>query len=74
MPTARITSRGQITIPKAVRDAIGVEAGDCVAFRIQEDGTVIVVLETVEIPSLRGRLVPRGRGISLDAAKKVPNP
>ena len=31
---ARLTSKGQITIPKAVRDALGLADGDAVVFRI----------------------------------------
>ena len=66
MPAARITSKGQITLPKEVRDALGVEPGDRVAFRIQEDGAVVVEPETLDIRSLRGRLVPRRRGVTLE--------
>jgi antitoxin PrlF len=32
---AKVTSKGQITIPKAVRDALGLEAGDEVVFRVE---------------------------------------
>lgn len=38
---SRITSKGQTTVPKAVRQALGVQAGDAIAFRI-EDGNVRV--------------------------------
>lgn len=31
---ARVTSKGQITLPKAVRDALGLEPGDAVLFRV----------------------------------------
>jgi len=66
MPNAKITSKGQVTIPKAVRDALGVDAGDRLAFRIQEDGTVLVQAETGDLLALAGRLKPRRRGITLD--------
>jgi AbrB family looped-hinge helix DNA binding protein len=39
--TAKITSKGQITIPKAVRDELGVSAGDSLRFRV-EDGSAVV--------------------------------
>jgi AbrB family looped-hinge helix DNA binding protein len=66
MPDAKITSKGQVTIPKAVRDALGVDTGDRLAFRIQEDGTVLVEAETGDLLALAGRLKPRRRGITLD--------
>ena len=34
---ARITSKGQITVPKAVRSALGVREGDSLVFKV-EDG------------------------------------
>jgi antitoxin PrlF len=33
---AKLTSKGQITLPKAVRDALELEAGDTVLFRVEE--------------------------------------
>lgn len=65
MPGSRITSKGQVTIPKAVREALGVGRGDRVAFRVQEDGTVVLEPETLDLRTLRGRLKPRGRGVTL---------
>jgi AbrB family looped-hinge helix DNA binding protein len=38
---ARITSQGQITIPKAIRDRLGVKPGDDVEFESGRHGTVI---------------------------------
>lgn len=35
--TARITSKGQLTIPKEVRRALGVRAGDDLLFEIGDD-------------------------------------
>ena len=39
---ATITSKGQITLPKAIRQALGVEAGDKVGFELRENGEVLV--------------------------------
>lgn len=39
---ARITSKGQTTIPKQVRAALHVEAGDLIAWEIRPDGTASV--------------------------------
>ena len=32
---ARVTSRGRITLPKPVREALGIAAGDQVVFRVE---------------------------------------
>lgn len=39
--SATVTAEGQITLPKEVRDQLGLEAGDRVLFRIV-DGRVVV--------------------------------
>jgi AbrB family looped-hinge helix DNA binding protein len=56
MPAATVTSKGQVTIPKVIRDAMGVRPGDRVRFTRREDGTVVVEPETVDVRSLRGSL------------------
>ena len=66
MPRSTITSKGQITLPKVVREALGVGPGDRVAFLIRDDGTVTVEPETVELRTLRGVLKSRTRGVSID--------
>jgi antitoxin PrlF len=38
---ATVTTKGQVTIPKPVREALGIDAGDEVIFRIYEDRAVI---------------------------------
>ena len=39
---ATMTSKGQITVPKPIRQALGVEAGAKVSFELEEDGRVLV--------------------------------
>jgi antitoxin PrlF len=58
MPTATVTSKGQITIPKEVRTALGIEAGDRVEFVAEEKGVYKVVAATRDVRHLKG-LVPK---------------
>jgi AbrB family looped-hinge helix DNA binding protein len=66
MPTATVTSKGQITIPKEVRDALGLESGHQVSFRLREDGVVEMHPETEDLMSLFGVLRPSVRGVTLE--------
>ncbi len=54
MPLATITSKGQVTIPKSVREQLGVKSGDKVDFRVGDDGTVSVVPMTHSVESVFG--------------------
>jgi antitoxin PrlF len=38
---ATVTSKGQLTIPKVVRDALGIQEGDDVVFRVEGDRAVL---------------------------------
>jgi antitoxin PrlF len=65
----KVTSKGQVTIPKPVRDHLGIVPGSQVEFRRVDDGSIVI--EKAEAPvsppsrlaSLRGHA---GRGMSTD--------
>ncbi len=66
-PTATtITTKGQVTIPKAIRDALGVGPGDRVLFYRSDDGRVVVEPETVDLRTLKGIVKPRRRGVTAE--------
>ena len=54
MSTATMTTKGQITIPAAVRAALGVEAGDRVEFVQVEPGRFELVPATNPVTALNG--------------------
>ena len=57
---ARVTSKGQITIPKAVRDALGIAEGDEVVFRVEQHRAVLA--RTPNLLDLAGAVtVPAAR-------------
>jgi AbrB family looped-hinge helix DNA binding protein len=55
-----ITSKGQITIPKPVRDKLKLHSGDRLDFIVESDGTVRLVPITASVKELKG-LVPKPR-------------
>ncbi len=71
MPTATMTSKGQITIPKEIRDALGLKTGDRVAFRLLEGGKVEMQPRTVDLRSLAGMIEPETRGKTLEDFEKA---
>ncbi len=67
---ARLTSKGQVTIPKAVREALGLQDGDEVVFRVE--GMRAVLARTSDLIELAGSVrVPAGkRGASWDEVRR----
>ena len=55
-----ITVKGQATIPKAIREHLGLKPGDRVKFFVHPDGTV-VLLPKLSAASLRGMIKSRRR-------------
>ena len=39
----QVTSKGQVTIPKRVRDALGIRAGSAVEFELRPQGEAVLV-------------------------------
>lgn len=68
---ATLTSKGQITIPKEIRDALRLESGDQVAFRLRDDGVVELVSENIDLLSLFGILKPKVRGVTLEQMEEA---
>ena len=64
MSTATITSKGQTTIPKDVRDRLSLKPGDRLDFVFDEDGTVRVVPLNVSLDDLKSILPPPQRKLS----------
>ena len=60
-----VTSKGQVTIPKAMRDQLNLAPGDKVKFFLQPDGR-LVILPKLPITALKGMVRPIGRPVSLE--------
>ena len=55
MATARITSKGQITIPKQVRERLGVEPGDALDFHFEDGRLEVRPVRRRRLNEFRGR-------------------
>lgn len=66
-----ITIKGQVTIPKTVRDQLKLHSGDRVEFVVEKDGTARLVPLITSVKELKG-LVPRPeRKLKLDEFDEV---
>jgi AbrB family looped-hinge helix DNA binding protein len=61
MAIATVTSKGQVTIPKSVRDLMHIDAGDQIDFVVTERGDVVVRSVSLDVRALRGLLKGRRR-------------
>jgi antitoxin PrlF len=63
---ATLTSKGQLTLPKDVRDALGVGPGDRVDFVRMQDGNFAVLPATHSVKRLKGLIPGPKKAVSLE--------
>ncbi len=56
-----LTSKGQTTIPKEIRDRLGMKTGDRMTFTLMPGGTVVMRLKTKKLADLAGMLHQEGQ-------------
>ena len=66
MSMATITSKGQITIPKKVREGLHVDAGDKIEFVKLQDNRYEIVAATRNIQQLKGIIKSHQQPVSLE--------
>ena len=66
MPTATITTKGQITIPAEVRHALKVDTGDRVEFIEIEPGRYEFLAATHSVTALKGMFGKAKKVVSID--------
>ena len=68
MPASTLTSKGQTTIPKDVRNHLKLRTGDQIDFVIEPDGSVVIRPATVHVRELKGILHRKGmKALSVNA-------
>jgi AbrB family looped-hinge helix DNA binding protein len=58
---ATLTSKGQTTIPKEIRDSLHMKTGDRMTFTLLPDGTVLMRVKNKSVMDIAGRLFKKGR-------------
>jgi AbrB family looped-hinge helix DNA binding protein len=58
---ATLTSKGQTTIPKPIRDSLAMKAGDRMTFTLMPDGVVLMRVKNRRVAGLAGLLHKKGR-------------
>jgi antitoxin PrlF len=58
---ATLTSKGQTTIPKEIRDSLHMKEGDLMTFTLLPDGTVLMRVKNKSAMEVAGRLHKKGR-------------
>lgn len=71
MPRAKLTSKGQVTIPKAIRDRLRLRAGVTLHFTVDPSGRIIVTPLTLGIDDLIGSLPKPRKALTLEEIEDV---
>jgi len=66
MSTAKLTTKGQITLPLPVRKALGLDVGDRVEF-VEENGRFIVVPASQDAKKLKGLIKRPAKPVTIEA-------
>ena len=72
MPKATLTSKGQLVIPKAIREHLGLGPGDKLDFILQDNGDVLIRPAVEDVRRLKGLLHRPGRSpVSAEAMNRA---
>lgn len=56
-----MTTKGQVTVPREIRDRLGLKSGDKMAFTMLSDGTIVMRPKTRRLADLAGSLTRPGQ-------------
>jgi antitoxin PrlF len=71
MSESTISSKGQVTIPKAIRTRLHLKVGDRLRFVVEADGSVRLAAATRDVSTLRDILPRPKRRASVDEMQSV---
>lgn len=56
-----MTTKGQVTVPREIRERLGLKSGDKMSFTLLSDGTVVMRPKTRRLAELAGMLARPGQ-------------
>jgi len=66
-----LTSKGQVTVPREIRDRLGLTCGDKLSFTMLSDGTVVMRSKTRRLIDLAGTLTRPGQpSVSIEQMRR----
>lgn len=68
---AKITSKGQLTVPKKVREYLNLKIGDEIKFSVNETGEVVISSKKVSFRSLKNILPKKDIKVSVEEMNKA---
>ncbi|MFI4957491.1 MAG: AbrB/MazE/SpoVT family DNA-binding domain-containing protein [Gammaproteobacteria bacterium] len=71
MSTSTVTSKGQITIPVEIRNALNIHAGDILEFVIEQDGKINIFAQTKDVQDLKTLLPRPKKKVSIEEMNAV---
>jgi antitoxin PrlF len=71
VPTAKLTSRGQVTIPKMIRDRLNLEPGVTLRLTVDPSSRIIVTPLTLGIEDLIGILPKPRKALTLEEIEDI---
>jgi len=69
MAVATLTSKGQITLPKEIREQLQLQPGDRVEFLVGPDGRITVWPVTSDVTTLKGLIPKPKQPVTLEAMR-----
>ena len=71
MSAATLTSKGQTTVPKDIREHLGLRPGDRMEFVIDSEGRVGIIRASVDIGDLAGFLPKPKKAVTVEAMDRA---
>ena len=68
---AKLTSKGQITLPKKLRERLNLHKGDQVEFSINKNDEIVLTRPSKSITRLKGAVQYSGKPVILDEMEKA---